>query len=70
MKPNELITKLHSEAIEKQQKINELQEKIKKFDEWLMGEKMMFYKGIEGERLIRYYETQYKWKEIMDDSNE
>ena len=36
---------------------------IDEFDEWLIGEKMMFYKSNDGERLIRYGETKSKWLE-------
>lgn len=35
MNTNELITKLHSEAIEKQQKINELNDRIDKAIEYI-----------------------------------
>ena len=64
-----LLNELNDYIKELQQENKQLKEKIKKFDEWLMGERMMFYKGTDGERLIRYYETQCKWKEIMGDSN-
>lgn len=36
---------------------------IDEFNEWLIGEKMMFYKSNNGERLIRYEETKSKWLE-------
>ena len=37
---------------------------IDEFGKWLLGEKMMFYKGEDGERLIRFYETTKKWLEL------
>lgn len=40
---------------------------ISEFDEWLLGEKMMFYKGSDEETLIRYGETKNKWLELKVD---
>ena len=37
---------------------------IDKFDKWLLGEQMMFYKGTDGETLIRYREAVNKWLEL------
>jgi uncharacterized protein YllA (UPF0747 family) len=37
---------------------------INEFDKWLLGEQMMFYKGSDDERLIRFSETKNKWLEL------
>ena len=52
-----------------QQEIERLNNIIKEFDEWLLGEKMMFYKGSDGETLIRYGETTNKWLELKGDES-
>lgn len=49
-----------------QWKYDELEKRVKEFEKWLLGEKMMFYKGSDGETLMRYNETVNIWKEIMD----
>lgn len=41
---------------------------IDEFDKWLIGEKMMFYKSNDGERLIRFGETKNKWLELKGDN--
>ena len=40
---------------------------INEFDKWLLGEQMMFYKGSDNEKLIRYGETKLKWLELKGD---
>lgn len=40
---------------------------IIEFDKWLLGEQMMFYKGSDNERLIRFGETKNKWLELKGD---
>ena len=49
--------------------IERLNNIINEFDEWLLGEKMMFYKGSDGETLIRYGETTNKWLELKGDES-
>ena len=39
---------------------------INEFDKWLLGEKMLFYRGSDDERLIRYCETKNKWLELKE----
>ena len=51
---------------EKQQEIERLNNIIDKFDKWLLGEKMLFYRGSDDERLIRYYETKNKWLKLKE----
>lgn len=41
--------------------IERLNNIVKEFDKWLLGQQMMFYKSSDGERLIRYGETKNKW---------
>ena len=54
-----------------QKEIERLNNIINEFDKWLLGEKMMFYKGSDGETLIRYNETKNKWLELKgSNSNE
>ena len=48
--------------------IERIQKEIDEFDKWLIGEKMMFYKSDDGERLIRFGETKYKWLELKGDN--
>ena len=50
------------------QEINRLNNIIDEFDKWLIGEKMMFYKSDDGERLIRFGETKNKWLELKGDN--
>lgn len=40
------------------------QNTINEFEKWLLSEKMMFYRGDDGEKLIRYNETKNKWLEL------
>lgn len=55
----------YEDGLEKaQQEIDRLNNIIDEFDKWLIGEKMMFYKGSDGERLIRYGETKKIWLEL------
>lgn len=55
------------DLIEHQNKeIERLNNIIEEFDKWLLGEKMMFYKSDDGERLIRYGETKNKWLELKE----
>lgn len=50
--------------------IERLNNIINEYDKWLLGEQMMFYKGSDGERLIRYGETKNKWLELKGDDKE
>lgn len=52
----------------KEKEINRLNNIIDEFDKWLIGEKMMFYKSDDGERLIRFGETKNKWLELKGDN--
>ena len=57
--------------IEQQRKeIERLNNIINEFEEWLLGEQMMFYKGSDNERLIRYGETKNKWLELKGSEKE
>ena len=47
-----------------EQKLERYKNIIDEFDKWLLGEQMMFYKGSDGERLIRYGETKKVWLEL------
>lgn len=59
---------LNEEGIDKVVKIIEKHEHIvNEFDKWLLGEKMMFYRGSDNERLIRFGETKNKWLELKGD---
>ena len=59
---------LNEEGIDKVVKIIEKYEHIvNEFDKWLLGEKMMFYRGSDDERLIRFGETKNKWLELKGD---
>lgn len=65
---NKKYVHLNGVGIDKVVKIIEKYENIiSEFDEWLLGEKMMFYKGSDEETLIRYGETQNKWLELKGD---
>ena len=65
---NGKYVQLNEEGIDKVVDIIEKYENIiSEFDEWLLGEKMMFYKGSDGETLIRYGETKNKWLELKGD---
>ena len=50
--------------------IERLNNIINEFDNWLLGEKMMFYKGSDGETLIRFNETVNKWLELKGSDKE
>ena len=43
---------------------------INEFDKWLLGEKMLFYRSSDDERLIRYGETKNKWLELKGSDKE
>ena len=59
---------LNEEGIEKVVEIIEKYEHIvNEFDKWLLGERMMFYRGSDDEQLIRYGETKNKWLELKGD---
>ena len=59
---------LNEEGIDKVVDIIEKYEHIvNEFDKWLLGEKMMFYRGSDDERLIRFGETKNKWLELKGD---
>ena len=49
--------------------ITNLQNIIDEFEKWLIGEQMMFYRGSDNERLIRYFETKNKWLELKEKYN-
>lgn len=49
---------------EREKEIERLNNIINEFDEWLLGEQMMFYRSSDNERLIRYGETKNKWLEL------
>ena len=53
---------------EYKKEIERLNNIIDEFDKWLIGEKMMFYKSDDGERLIRFGETKNKWLELKGDN--
>ena len=46
------------------EEIERLNNIINEFDKWLLGEKMLFYRSSDNERLIRYGETKNKWLEL------
>lgn len=50
-------------------KAKKLSNIINEFDKWLLGEQMMFYRGPDNERLIRYGETKSKWLELKGDGS-
>ena len=50
--------------------IERLNNIINKFDKWLLGEQMMFYRGSDDERLIRFGETKNKWLELKGSDKE
>lgn len=54
---------------EQQEEIERLNNIINEFDKWLLGEQMMFYRGSDNERLIRFGETKNKWLELKGSSN-
>ena len=56
-----LIQELRDTIDNQREEIDRLNNIINDFDEWLLGEQMMFYKSNDGERLIRYGETTNKW---------
>ncbi len=58
------------ELEEKDKEIERLNNIINEFDNWLLGEKMMFYKGGDGETLIRFNETVNKWLELKGSEKE
>ena len=60
---NKTITK-HLNEIERLNNI------INEFDKWLLGEKMLFYRSSDNERLIRYGETKNKWLELKGSDKE
>ena len=60
----ELARIFQEKYINKDKEIERLNNIINKFDKWLLGEQMMFYKGSDNERLIRYGETKNKWLEL------
>ena len=50
--------------------IERLNNIINEFDKWLLGEQMMFYRGSDNERLIRFGETRNKWLELKGSDKE
>lgn len=61
---------LIDEILKDEDEIERLNNIINDFDKWLLGEKMMFYKGSDGEELIRYVETTNKWLELKGSGKE
>ena len=59
--PTEIFNELYDDATEEIERLNNI---INEFDKWLLGEKMMFYRSSDNERLIRYGETKNKWLEL------
>ena len=53
----------------KKEEIERLNNIINEFDKWLLGEQMMFYRGSDDERLIRFGEIKYKWLKLKGDSS-
>lgn len=66
----EQVDKLQKRNKECKQEIERLNNIINEFEEWLLGEQMMFYKGSDNERLIRYGETKNKWLELKGSEKE
>ena len=56
--------------LQERKEIERLNNIINEFDNWLLGEKMMFYKGSDGETLIRFNETVNKWLELKGSDKE
>ena len=74
---NNIIKQQQEDIEEYNDKLNEVVKErnkylhiINEFDKWLLGEKMMFYKGSDGETLIRYGETKNKWLELKGSDKE
>ena len=65
-----LVIHLANQLKEKDKEIKRLNNIINEFDKWLLGEKMMFYKGSDGETLIRFNETTSKWLELKGSGKE
>lgn len=61
---NEEYNQMCEENIKLNLEIERLNNIINEFDKWLLGEQMMFYKGNDGETLIRFNETISKWLEL------
>ena len=59
-----------NELGKKDDEIERLNNIINEFDKWLLGEQMMFYKGSDNEKLIRYGETKLKWLELKGSDKE
>ena len=63
------ITLSRKEVLELVNEFDRLNNIINEFDKWLLGEQMMFYRGSDDERLIRFGETKNKWLELKGDSS-
>lgn len=62
------ISKEYIELLEEEtERLNNI---INEFDKWLLGEKMLFYRSSDNERLIRYGETKNKWLELKGSDKE
>ena len=60
---------LKEQIEQKDKEIERLNNIINEFDKWLLGEQMMFYRGSDDERLIRFGEIKYKWLKLKGDSS-
>ena len=65
-----LVIHLANQLKEKDKEIERLNNIINEFDKWLLGEKMLFYRSSDNERLIRYGETKNKWLELKGSDKE
>ena len=61
---------LEKQLKEKDEEIEKLNNIVNEFDKWLLGEQMMFYRGSDNERLIRFGETRNKWLELKGSDKE
>lgn len=64
------LLKLYTYALDMEIEIERLHSIINEFDKWLLGEQMMFYRGSDDERLIRFGETKNKWLELKGSGKE
>lgn len=62
--------KVAEENTNLQQENKQLKDNWNKLREWVFGEKMMFYNGGDGSRLIRYNELCNKMQELENDDSD